>query len=86
MGAAMQRAGFTDLSVEAWSYGCGFPKSMNIGKALDKRGGNAHLTTEAGAAIKAAPASDAARTWEGWGTALKPSWEPVLVGRKPHAP
>jgi site-specific DNA-methyltransferase (adenine-specific) len=25
---------------------------------------------------------EAAR-WEGWGTALKPSWEPILVGRKP---
>lgn len=31
-----------------------------------------------------APATEAARTWEGWGTALKPSWEPVLVGRKPE--
>lgn len=30
-----------------------------------------------------APATPAARTWEGWGTALKPSWEPVLVGTKP---
>jgi hypothetical protein len=30
-----------------------------------------------------APTTDAARTWEGWGTALKPSWEPVLVGMKP---
>lgn len=29
------------------------------------------------------PASDAAKRWEGWGTALKPSWEPVVVGRKP---
>jgi site-specific DNA-methyltransferase (adenine-specific) len=29
------------------------------------------------------PATDAAQRWEGWGTALKPSWEPVLVGRKP---
>jgi hypothetical protein len=28
------------------------------------------------------PVTDEARTWEGWGTALKPSWEPVLVGRK----
>jgi len=37
----------------------GFPKSMNIGKALDQ--------------------------WNGWGTALKPSWEPVVVGRKPDA-
>jgi hypothetical protein len=30
-----------------------------------------------------ASATEEARTWEGWGTALKPSWEPVLVGRKP---
>lgn len=30
------------------------------------------------------PVTEAARTWEGWGTALKPSWEPVLVGRKPE--
>ena len=29
------------------------------------------------------PVTDDARTWDGWGTALKPSWEPVLVGRKP---
>jgi site-specific DNA-methyltransferase (adenine-specific) len=30
-----------------------------------------------------APGSEAAARWEGWGTALKPAWEPVLVGRKP---
>jgi DNA modification methylase len=30
-----------------------------------------------------APATDAARQWSGWGTALKPSWEPIIVARKP---
>ena len=30
-----------------------------------------------------APATDAARQWNGWGTALKPAWEPILVCRKP---
>ena len=30
-----------------------------------------------------APATDAARQWSGWGTALKPAWEPVIVARKP---
>jgi DNA modification methylase len=30
-----------------------------------------------------APATDAAREWEGWGTALKPAWEPCVVARKP---
>lgn len=30
-----------------------------------------------------APATDAARQWQGWGTALKPAHEPVVVARKP---
>ena len=30
-----------------------------------------------------APATDAAKQWDGWGTALKPAWEPILVCRKP---
>jgi len=30
-----------------------------------------------------APATDAAKQWEGWGTALKPAWEPIIVARKP---
>ena len=109
MSAAMQRAGFTALGMEAWAYGSGFPKSMSIGKALDRVAGaerevvgskfgqpgyrsgptgenNVYGTGLANGDAKCkvtAPATDAARTWEGWGTALKPSWEPVLVGRKP---
>lgn len=68
LAAAMEKVGFTDVHLEAWVYGSGFPKSLNIGKALDKEA--------------TAPATEAARIWKGWGTALKPSWEPVLVGRK----
>lgn len=30
-----------------------------------------------------APATDAARAWQGWGTALKPAWEPCILARKP---
>jgi len=30
-----------------------------------------------------APATSEAKTWQGWGTALKPAFEPVVVGRKP---
>ena len=30
-----------------------------------------------------APATAEARAWDGWGTALKPAWEPVIVARKP---
>lgn len=32
-----------------------------------------------------APATDAAKQWEGWGTALKPAHEPIVVARKPLA-
>jgi hypothetical protein len=109
MGAAMQRAGFTALGMEAWAYGSGFPKSLSIGKAIDrvagveggrgpmKRGGERLARLQDGKRdgegrwgdgvgrdpFTYLPATDAARTWDGWGTALKPSWEPVLVGRKP---
>ncbi|NEI52680.1 site-specific DNA-methyltransferase [Rhizobium leguminosarum] len=29
------------------------------------------------------PGSEEARAWQGWGTALKPAWEPIVLGRKP---
>ena len=114
MVAAMQEAGFVDMSVSCWVYGSGFPKSMNIGKALDKAAGaerevvgydasraRPNRKYEGGAidniggtgkesdrtdngATLTAPATEAAQQWTGWGTALKPSWEPVVVGRKPE--
>lgn len=42
-----------------------------------KKGTQPMLVTE--------PASDEARQWQGWGTALKPAHEPVVVARKPLA-
>jgi DNA modification methylase len=33
--------------------------------------------------VMGAPATDAAREWQGWGTALKPAWEPIVMARKP---
>lgn len=117
MAAAMEAAGFTDIHLEAWNYATGFPKSMNIGKMLDKAAGaerevvgsvklpkfdknRGHGRDGDGSVIQVglsrklgefdheitAPATEAARTWDGWGTALKPSWEPVVVGTKPYAP
>jgi hypothetical protein len=176
MAAAMAEAGFVDLRIESWNYGSGFPKSMNISKKMDRRGGVSadreafyqHLKSRREAAglsrtevtervtgqrtgscwnwehfslpeprfwpalrdllgldpaweslivgaereviekrtmiqgggtslmirqgerkeVEAnitAPATTPAHQWKGWGTALKPSWEPVVVGRKPDA-
>jgi len=173
LAAAMEAVGFTDITFDAWAYGSGFPKSLNVGKAIDKRPGAVQnylpIKLFLAAAIKDSPktrnqidaecgfaacdfartkgtspfvgvipdaakwaimqsvigfndtwddavqeaerevvgqgksgttaiwteqgsmgdfditaaASDPAKVWAGWGTALKPAWEPVLIGVKP---
>jgi DNA modification methylase len=102
---AIEDAGWYIADSIHWVYGTGFPKSLNIGKAIDKAAGaerevvgpneNARPNSGRtggimGEAIGAvfnteltAPATDLAREWEGWGTALKPSHEPIIVARKP---
>ena len=54
MGLSIRLAGFEIRDTLGWVYGSGFPKSHDIGKAIDKRGGNAHLAKEIGKAIQAA--------------------------------
>jgi len=68
---AMEESGFAEIRQEAWVYGSGFPKSLNVAKALDKM------------AQTSAAQTSAAQKWAGWGTALKPAYEPVIIGRKP---
>jgi site-specific DNA-methyltransferase (adenine-specific) len=75
LAAVIREVGFTDIRIEAWCYGSGFPKSMNISKVF-LRMADADPT-------RAAELQEAAQTWDGWGTALKPAWEPVIVARKP---
>lgn len=97
-------AGFEVRDQLFWMYGSGFPKSMDVSKAIDRAAGadrevvgmgvswnrpdskdghTARMNTSPGAYDITAPATDDARTWEGWGTALKPSFEPVVWARKP---
>jgi DNA modification methylase len=54
MAVRIEDAGFEIRDMIAWVYGSGFPKSLDVSKAIDKRGGNPGLTAEIGAAIKAA--------------------------------
>lgn len=63
------------LGLLGWVFGSGFPKSLNVGKALDDRTDD---EIEAGV-----PLSDLAARWSGFGTALKPAWEPIVLARKP---
>lgn len=52
-----------------------------------KRGAQSESTGRYGAwgdgITPTAPATESARQWSGWGTALKPAWEPIIVARKP---
>ena len=105
MTVAIEDAGFEIRDCIAWMYGSGFPKSHNIGKAVDKIEGNVRTVvgenlnkkgrksdgkgsfvsdTLLGKGENAGVNVDKGNSeWEGWGTALKPAFEPVVMGRKP---
>jgi site-specific DNA-methyltransferase (adenine-specific) len=102
MTSGIEDAGFEIRDQIMWLYGSGFPKSLDVSKAIDKAagaerervlykggiasgqanyggGGEIHDGTKVGEiAITAA-----AKEWQGWGTALKPAHEPIVVARKP---
>ncbi len=111
MAVRIEDAGFEIRDMIAWVYGSGFPKSLDVSKAIDKAAGaerevvgTYHGATNIGkksdgkrgygcdgqdtggtdtTVYQTAPATDAARQWSGWGTALKPSHEPITLARKP---
>lgn len=113
MEAAVEQAGFILLAEEAWGYGSGFPKSLNLSKAIDKSLGKSedrevvgpYQTPEGGQELTTynnwqsdslltgdqgrrqpmvtTAATSEAKRFEGFGTALKPAWEPFVVGMKP---
>ncbi|QAY06626.1 DNA methylase [Mycobacterium phage Cookies] len=166
---AIEDAGFEIRDSIAWLYGSGFPKSLDVSKAIDKAGGNplafrqfasayadaidasplTHSDIDRALGIKSSscywarqdhrgglpprhhwesvcalidipaelvelydeaertdravtgygdnqvfsvtrhvlnpgtPVTEAAKQWQGWGTALKPAFEPIVVARKP---
>jgi site-specific DNA-methyltransferase (adenine-specific) len=111
---AIEDAGFELRDSIAWLYGSGFPKSLDVSKAIDKAagaerevignkispdgipyasrrvngsgpsiGGNAYGEFGNGGNHITAPSTPEAQQWQGWGTALKPAFEPVIVARKP---
>jgi hypothetical protein len=60
----------------------GFPKSLDVSKAIDKAATDERSPTDQMAADER-KANPNAEHWAGWGTALKPSWEPIILARKP---
>ena len=111
---AAEDAGFDVRDLGAWQYWSGFPKSLDVSKAIDKAAGaerevvgmkrhardgdvssqkwascGAHHVAVTGGTsqvgMETLPATDDAKTWQGWGTALKPCLEPWAMLRKPFA-
>jgi site-specific DNA-methyltransferase (adenine-specific) len=111
MGISIRMAGFEIRDSIGWVYGSGFPKSLDVSKAIDKAAGaerevigtkpqapkfnlsdkggtntgyNKRLEEGALAEFNiTAPSTPEAKQWQGWGTALKPALEPIVVARKP---
>ena len=91
MACAIEDAGFEIRDQIMWVYGSGFPKSLNIGKVVDKLQGNERETIgycERGNSVNTDFMSGNDITkgtseWEGYGTALKPAHEPIVLARKP---
>lgn len=81
MASGIEDAGFELRDTIAWLFGSGFPKSLDVQKAL----GVVHCPT--GVACTGCRYCENARLeverWKGWGTALKPAFEPIAVARKP---
>lgn len=70
LACAVEDAGFEVRDCLAWLYGSGFPKSLDVGKAIDAAAGAEREVVD---------------RWDGWGTALKPAHEPIVLARKPLA-
>jgi len=105
MVCGIEDAGFEIRDTIMWLYGSGFPKSLNIGKQIDKIEGNkrevigeesigtykslSKIRVEQGYRKNLTTSSNkinitkGSSKWEGWGTALKPACEPIVVARKP---
>jgi site-specific DNA-methyltransferase (adenine-specific) len=101
-GWAWEDAGWQPRDKVVHLYGSGFPKSLDVSKAIDKAAGAAREVLEsrhaavgfdtkkeggggwsAGVVNVTAPATEAARQWQGWGSALKPAAEDWWLMRKP---
>ena len=94
---AIEDAGFEIRDCIMWLYGSWFPKSMNIWLAIDKKNWvesevvwewKSWVSSRAYQSEEQTTAGEyqikkASNEWNWWWTALKPSYEPIIVARKP---
>ena len=98
LACAIEDAGWEIRDCLGWLYGSGFPKSLDVSKAIDKAAGAEREVTRVGTRhstsgfdVRASyereqrvtPATPDAERWQGWGTALKPAIEYIVCAHKP---
>jgi site-specific DNA-methyltransferase (adenine-specific) len=100
MACAIEDAGFEIRDQIMWVYGSGFPKSLDVEKAINKTAGVKYkaqpargvgfmnstddgYNTTINQLVQVGESTDKAKQWAGWGTALKPAHEPIVLARKP---
>ncbi|MBL3686195.1 site-specific DNA-methyltransferase [Leucobacter zeae] len=94
----LENAGFEIRDQIAWLHTTGMPKSMDLAHAIDKHHGaqradrvvqhsdhDGVLGATRSVLAKGTPVTEDAARWEGWGTALRPAFEPIIIARKPPA-
>lgn len=95
---AIEDAGFEIRDCIIWLYGSGMPKSHNVGLYIDKKLGCPDRGHRIAVANRNHPdgtlepngenlpryegRTELGRAWAGWGTALKPAYEPIIMARK----
>ena len=69
----IEDAGFEFEDAYQWVFGSGFPKALDLSKAMQK-------AVDKG--VQGVTQEDVAK-WDGYKTALKPAWEPLVMAYKP---
>ncbi|UXF50074.1 hypothetical protein 7865G3C2_2 [Haloquadratum phage sp.] len=108
--SGIEDAGYEIRDTITWHYGSGFPKALDVSKAIDEKadadrevvgekyksgdhsdgvviggGSNDVFKSESGKVKETEPATEQAKQWDGFKSALKPATEFVCVARSPLA-
>ena len=96
LATAIEVAGLEVRDCGVWMYAGGMPNSRDVARDLDRLEGVAPLQIDrkwvgdphGNRKAKrlhrvTAPASELAQQWRGWGTTLRPAWEPIVIARRP---
>jgi DNA modification methylase len=88
LACGIEDAGWQIRDTLMWLYGSGIPKGIDISKQIDKKLGAERKIIATGKNNKKTnlltePATLEAKIWNGYRSALKPAYEPIILAMKP---